>query len=65
MNYNYEGDETPEERLRNKLSVIFMAVETGKCDKKLTEQAIKVMPDILIHLDDIEEFYKEKYGKQN
>lgn len=68
MNYDYKGGETPEERLRNKLSVVFTVVEhtsNGKCDKKLIDEAVKVIPDIVEHLDDIEEFYKNKYEKHD
>lgn len=53
----YEGDETPVERLRNKLSVVFLVVESGKCDANLRNEAIKVLPEIVEHLDNIEEFY--------
>lgn len=53
----YEGDETPVERLRNKLSVVFLVVESGKCDASLRNEAMKVLPEIVEHLDNIEEFY--------
>ena len=55
----YKEDESPVERLRNKLSVIFMTIENGKCDRKMQSEAIKVMPEIIEHLENIENFYGE------
>jgi len=53
----YKEDESPIERLRNKLSVIFMTIENGKCEPKMKNEALKVMPEIIEHLENIEEFY--------
>ncbi len=64
--YVYTNDETPEERLRNKLSPLFLAIEVadnGDCNKKIISEAVKTLPDILMHLEDIEQYYKEKYEK--
>lgn len=58
--FEYKEEESPVERLKNKLSVLFLVVETGKCNPKLKDEAIKVMPEILEHLENIEEFYKNK-----
>jgi hypothetical protein len=55
----YKKDENPVERLRNKLSVIFMVIESGKCKKDMANEAIKVMPEIIEHLENVEEFYKK------
>jgi hypothetical protein len=43
----YKEDESPIERLRNKLSVIFMTIENGKCEPKMKNEALKVMPEII------------------
>lgn len=55
--FEYKEDETPVERLRNKLSVVFLVVESGKCDPTLKNEALKVLPEIVEHLENIEEFY--------
>lgn len=69
MNHEYKGYETPEERLRNKLSVIFVTIqvaERGNCDMDMIKKSVEVMPQIVEHLEDIEEFYRNKYEpKQN
>lgn len=56
--FEYKEGENPIERLRNKLSVLFMVVETGKCEPKLKNEALKVMPEIIEHLENIEDFYQ-------
>lgn len=71
MNYTYKGEENPVERLRNKLSSVFTVIELierAKCSgdigdmiKRSGNEAVKVLPDIILHLEDIEEFYKNKY----
>ena len=55
--FEYKEDESPVERLRNKLSVVFLVVEAGKCEPSLQNEAMKVLPEIIEHLENIEEFY--------
>lgn len=58
----YKDGADPIERLRNKLSVLFMTIENGKCDSKMKNEAVKVMPEIIEHLENVEEFYKNTDG---
>lgn len=53
----YKTDENPVERLRNKLSVLFLVIESGKCEKDMRNEALKVMPEIIEHLENVENFY--------
>ena len=60
----YEGEETPLERLRNKLQPLFFIVEmlykgedVGKMPEVI-EGANDNLDDIRKHLDDIEPYYK-------
>ena len=63
LNYTYVGDETPEERLRNKLQPLFFLVEKidtdGHCDDmpELIEACKGNLDEIRDHLSDIKPFY--------
>lgn len=59
----YKNGADPLERLKNKLSVLFMTIENGKCNSKMTDEALKVMPEIIEHLENIIEFYKDEEKK--
>lgn len=64
LKYSYKKDETPEERLRNKLQPIFYlvsAVETRSEDPYLKELAAKCaldLDEVIMLLDDIPVFYQ-------
>ena len=55
--FEYKDEESPVERLKNKLSTLFLVIESGKCDSKMKNEALKVMPEIIEHLSNIEDFY--------
>ena len=63
LKYNYVGDETPEERLRNKLSPLYALVNVINIDpkyEKLDELLITCKANLIEikeHLDDIIPFY--------
>jgi len=73
--YHYVGEETPVERLRNKLQPLFFIVELlksgGNLDDypKALESASDNLEDIRDHLSDIEPFYitmaETKYTQNN
>lgn len=70
LKYKYEGEETPNERLRNKLQPIFLLVESlkkvGRTDiPKLVEICNSNLDEIRDHLDDMEPFYKNMYNQNN
>lgn len=63
MNYEYKGGESPEERIRNKLSVVFLTVESvqqGNCSENIADRAVRVIPEIIEHIEDIEDFYTNR-----
>lgn len=63
MPYKYKKDETPEERIRNKLSVVFLTIEQaglGECNSEMVKASLRVIPEINEHLDNIKTFYDKK-----
>jgi hypothetical protein len=62
--YNYVGEETPVERLRNKLQPLFYLVELAGAGEDLKEfpdlieAANDNLEDIRDHLSDIQPFYR-------
>ena len=68
--YNYIGEETPEERLRNKLQPLFFLVEKikaeGHCNDmpEVLEASVANLDEIRAHLSDINPFYKMKTIKE-
>lgn len=68
MAYKYKKDETPEERIRNKLSVVFLAIEqasNGDCNLEMIKASLRVIPEINEHLDNIKEFYEKQNKCKN
>lgn len=65
LKYDYQGDETPVERLRNKLQPLFFIVERLKSGEDLkdfpevVEAANDNLEDIRDHLSDIQPFYTQ------
>lgn len=70
LKYAYTGEETPEERLRNKLQPLFFLVEKidsdGHCDDMPEViQACKTnLDEIRNHLSDIKPFYTAEVEKK-
>lgn len=70
LKYDYKGEETPEERLRNKLQPLFYLVEKidteGHCNDmpSLVEACKNNLDEIRDHLADIKPFYN-KNNKNN
>lgn len=68
MGYKYKKDESPEERIRNKLSVIFLTIEhasNGDCNLEMVKASLRVIPEINEHLDNIKEFYEKQNKCKN
>ena len=75
LKYNYVGEETPVERLRNKLQPLFFIVEQLHAGEDLTsfgaviKSANDNLDEIRDHLSDVKEFYatipKIKYTQNN
>jgi hypothetical protein len=67
LKYKYVGDETPEERLRNKLSPLYALVNVINIDPeypKLDELLVVCKANLIEikeHLDDIIPFYTKLY----
>ena len=55
----YKEGETEIERLKNKLSTVFLAIETSKCKENVIRDAQNVLPDILMLLIDMEEYFRK------
>ena len=75
LKYHYVGEETPVERLRNKLQPLFFIVELLKSGGNLddypnaVDSAADNLEDIRDHLSDVEVFYatipETKYTQNN
>lgn len=53
--YIYKDDEDCIERLKNKLSTMFLAIEASKCEEDIIKDAINVLPEVLMLIQDIED----------
>jgi len=63
LKYTYVGEETPEERLRNKLQPLFFLTELAAAAEdirkypELIKAAVDSLDDIRDHISDIRPFY--------
>lgn len=70
LKFKYEGEETPVERLRNKLQPLFFIVERLKGGESLDDfpevidAANENLDDIRDHLSDVKPFYTEEARKE-
>lgn len=55
LKYEYKEGEACIERLKNKLSTVFLAIESSKSNEEIIKSAKKVLPDIRLLLEDISE----------